>query len=120
MSDIPITISLDVMSTNFGEFDKLRASLQQTFDTLTEGARQFLALAAEGDRFGDVMSALKTDITEARDALKARQRIIPAVPLTVEQGIAVALRASGEAASGVAFRALGLEVTKGIGKVKLK
>lgn len=115
MSDVPITISLDVMTTNLQAFDQVRGQMQATFQALTEGVRQFQELASAGDRFSDVMSALKTDISEAREALngqvdsmtlaiQANRAAQSGLNLTAEQFRAVAVRAKEFAdANGMEF-----------------
>lgn len=63
---ISLSESLKKQNDAFGEMGK---AVREMWDTLTEGARQYLALSAAGDRYGDVMKALKVDISAATEAL---------------------------------------------------
>lgn len=87
-----------------GEFAQAKAVVKEFIDTLTEGTKEFIAFAEQGDRYSNVMKALKVDISGARAALggtitdmrlamAANSAYQGGLHLTSEQFAAVTLRA---------------------------
>jgi hypothetical protein len=104
------------IATAYRSFAQIQGQIQETAAILTSSARQWLALAAAGDRYGDVMGALKTDISQARAALNgmvddmtlataANRASQAGLALTGEQFRAAAVRAKEFAdANGMEFQ----------------